>query len=280
MTRPCKVHSVLNPTFNHLTLPGCDAVAHVASDLTFGPDPDVVIPPVVDGVQQVLASAAATPSIKRFVLTSSSCSAVIPRPNEHYHVDASTWNDAVVPLAYDAASPADKRGFYVYSASKTLAERALWKFMDAEPRGFSANAVLPNFTTGPMIYEGQSGSTGGMTLGMYKHDDQMNAILQGFMPQWQNDVENVAMVHFAALTMGDVEKERLVVFENPFNYNDLLRVMKKINPEEKYPEPIKDLGEDISTVDNKRALELLQRLGKERFRTFEESITANCLGHY
>lgn len=51
---------------------GCSAVAHVASVMTFDSDYKKVIDPVVAATLAVLRSAAKVPSIKRFVLTSSS----------------------------------------------------------------------------------------------------------------------------------------------------------------------------------------------------------------
>jgi len=39
----------------------------------------------------------------------------------------------------------------VYAASKTEAERALWKFRDEKKPGFSINSVLPATNFGPVI---------------------------------------------------------------------------------------------------------------------------------
>ena len=54
---------------------GIDAVIHVASDTTFGDDPEQIINSVVHGVEAFLAAAKKESSVKRFVLTSSSTAA-------------------------------------------------------------------------------------------------------------------------------------------------------------------------------------------------------------
>lgn len=53
-----------------------------ASDLTFGSDPQAVIPWVVDAIRKILLVASKQPSIKRVVLTSSSRAAYTPGKNE------------------------------------------------------------------------------------------------------------------------------------------------------------------------------------------------------
>ncbi|THC91937.1 hypothetical protein EYZ11_008592 [Aspergillus tanneri] len=50
---------------------GICGVLHVASDMSYNPDPNVVIPNVVAATLNVLAAAARAPSVKRVVLTSS-----------------------------------------------------------------------------------------------------------------------------------------------------------------------------------------------------------------
>ena len=52
-------------------------------------DPKVVIPNVVAGTLNPLEAASKHESVKRFVLTSSSAAALIPRPNEEIIVDES-----------------------------------------------------------------------------------------------------------------------------------------------------------------------------------------------
>ena len=54
---------------------GVNAIIHVASDTTFGEDPDEIIGGVVRGIEAILEAANKESSVKRFVLTSSSTAA-------------------------------------------------------------------------------------------------------------------------------------------------------------------------------------------------------------
>lgn len=63
-------------------------------------DPNVAVPNVVNGVLNGLKAAASEPSIKRFVMTSSSTAAVSPQPNKVFSVTPETWNDEVVKQAW------------------------------------------------------------------------------------------------------------------------------------------------------------------------------------
>ena len=79
---------------------GCSAVAHTASELSFSPDPNVVIPSTIKATQRALEAAAKEPGIKSFVLTSSSTAATKPHPNKEFHVDRNMWNEADVQAAW------------------------------------------------------------------------------------------------------------------------------------------------------------------------------------
>ncbi|UPK96710.1 hypothetical protein LCI18_007645 [Fusarium solani-melongenae] len=82
---------------------GVSAVAHVASVTTFDPDPNKVIPTVIAGAVNALKAAFAEPSVKRFVYTSSSTAALLPKPNvPGIVVTEGTWNDEAVKLAWSS----------------------------------------------------------------------------------------------------------------------------------------------------------------------------------
>lgn len=60
-----------------------------AAQLEFSPDPNFVIPPVIEGTVSILKAAAKEPSVKSVVLTSSSTAALMPVPNKEIEVDES-----------------------------------------------------------------------------------------------------------------------------------------------------------------------------------------------
>jgi nucleoside-diphosphate-sugar epimerase len=133
---------------------GVSAIAHVATVVTFDPDPKNVIPQTVRGVVSILEAALQETSVKEFVYTSSIVAAVIPQPGVNTHVDSDTWNDAIVQMvsAPPPSEPNPARGSMVYMASKVEAEKAVWKFvMDKKPH-FSVNTIAPATILGEPLH--------------------------------------------------------------------------------------------------------------------------------
>jgi nucleoside-diphosphate-sugar epimerase len=136
-------------------------VAHVASIMTFDKDASKVIPATVAAVTSILSSCLSEPSIKSFVYTSSSGAAIRPKVNEKRQVDTNSWNDEAVRDAWKPESEWQKGHEYtVYGASKTEAERALWRFRDEKKPGFTINAVLPATNFGPVLSRDGISSSG------------------------------------------------------------------------------------------------------------------------
>lgn len=120
---------------------GVDSIIHVASDTTFDSDPNKVVKPTVAGVTSILRSAAKSPSVKRFVLTSSSAAVLLPHPGKEVSVTADDWNQEALDLAWAPPPYEADRAFAVYAASKTEGEKALWKFVKDEKPNFIVNTV-------------------------------------------------------------------------------------------------------------------------------------------
>lgn len=118
---------------------GVTAVVHTATTYSMDPNPHNVIPGTVAGVKNALMAAAKEPTVKRFVLTSSSASALIPRPNEEVTVTTDTWNEMIIKEAYRDPPYEPERAYPVYAASKTLAEKEAWRFVQENNPGFVLN---------------------------------------------------------------------------------------------------------------------------------------------
>lgn len=120
---------------------GCDHVLHVASPLppAAPADADELIRPAVEGTRRVLNAAAASGTVRRVVLTSST--AAITAGRERDDDTVRTEADWSVP----ERSPA-------YPRSKTLAERAAWDLVRDLPDGRSLELVVvnPGMVTGPL----------------------------------------------------------------------------------------------------------------------------------
>lgn len=98
--------------------------------MTFDPDPNRVIPLVIAGAVNALKSAYASPDVKRFVFTSSSAAAVASSPDiPAVTVTEDTWNEHVVKMAWADPPYEPERGGFVYAASKTQGEQAIWEYV-------------------------------------------------------------------------------------------------------------------------------------------------------
>lgn len=234
--------------------------------------------------------------MKHFVLTSSSSACSMPRPDEKFSIDENTWNDESVKLAYGDPSP--MKGMHVYGASKTLAEKALWKFQKEQNPHFTMNAVLPNFNWGLILAPGKSwDSSGGMAPLIY------NGGLDGlgpykFMPprmcepldtgeasadkiaEHHVDVQDVGRLHVAPLLDSSIKDERIFAFGSPFNMNDALDIIRKLRPNKEIPDTRGEYGRDLCVIKPRpRAEKILQdTFGRQGFTSLEDSI-ANNIAH-
>ena len=160
------VPDMLAPNSLDEAIRGVDGVIHTSSPTDMNPDPEKVIPPLVRHIEEVLEACATEESVKRFVYTSSSTAATLPVPGRKAHLDKTTWNDEAVKMAWTPPHTPEK-GYPVYGASKTEAERALWKFVRERKPRFVVNAVLPDTNLGRVL-GGRMGPTGRMIVDLYK----------------------------------------------------------------------------------------------------------------
>ncbi|KAK3058389.1 hypothetical protein LTS18_011402, partial [Coniosporium uncinatum] len=251
---------------------GCDAIIHAASVLTFSPNPEEVIPPVVAGTTGILKAAKKEQKVKRVVYTSSSTAALIPKPNTEFYINKDTWDDEACDIARNAKPPYDpSSGFAIYAASKTEAERAVWKFVKEEKPAFVVNCVLPNANMGRAIPGGSVSSTGSWVPTVYKGGLDS---LKDFPPQYYINVTDDARLHVAAAVLEPIEGERVFAFAEPYNWNDIMDAIKKAKPDFKVQHIPQD--KDLSKVDTKLAVELLKKWwGQDGFTSLEEGVRQN-----
>jgi hypothetical protein len=121
----------VNPSYNANKLLasriGCGGLAPAVSDVSFGPDPIVIVNRAVDFKLRTPESAANTPSSKRAVVTSAPAANQM-RWNERYDMTPNSWNELSVEMVWAPPLYTQKRSFMTYSESKTEAEQELWKF--------------------------------------------------------------------------------------------------------------------------------------------------------
>lgn len=266
-------------------LAGCEGVCHVASDLSFSADPNIVITGCVNGIREILEEANSIPSIKRFVYTSSSNAATRPLVGAPKYIDSSSWNEGILDEAWAPPPYEPERAYAVYAASKVACERAAWTFMRDHHPKFVFNTVLPNYTSGlvlqPLEIPG-AGSTARWVRDVYDSpfEEEVVAKLRDDSPQYQVDVEDIAKLHLAALSFEDVHNERLFGFAHKFNYNSFLQVFRELAPEREWPADRTGLELPSTVIENRRSIELLSRFGAKDWVPFQESVRRSCLGNY
>ncbi|UZJ51277.1 hypothetical protein CBS101457_000597 [Exobasidium rhododendri] len=250
---------------------GVEGVIHAASDLTFSPKPDEVVPAVTKAYNSLFNAANSQKQIRRVILTSSSIALGFPNAGGKttQHFDVHSWNDAA--LEKIKTSP---DGVSVYAASKVLSERIAWDFVKNKKPNFVVTSINPNLNLGATVPGVPYLSSGTAILDAAKGAE---SFLGSISPQWHVDVEDVAKLHVIALTREDVKNERILAFGSRYNYNTIIDIIKKIKPDATTLEKREEWGvEDNTTVDVSRANELLKEQGG--LRDLEYSIRGNLQG--
>jgi nucleoside-diphosphate-sugar epimerase len=266
-------------------LADCEGVAHVASDLSFDPDPNVVITGCVDGIKAILQEARSTSTIKRFVYTSSSNAATKPLVSEPRHINSTSWNNEILDEAWAPPPYKADRAYAVYAASKVACERAAWDFMRDQHPSFTFNTVLPNYTSGiilhPLSIQG-AGSTARWVRDVFDHpfEEQFVQKLRDQDPGWQVDVEDIAKLHLAALAFSDVKNERLLGFAHKYNYNSFLAAFRAVAPDRMFAQDDRGQQQPSTIPDTQRSVEILNRFGCHGWVPLQESIRRSCLSTY
>lgn len=270
---------------------GASGFIHTATPIFVSADPDEVIPAVVDGTVHALESAAKEPGLVRFVLTSSSGACLAPVPNVARTVTTDTWNEASVRAAYQPPQPSSQdeeetnmqRKMDVYYASKTRGEQAAWAWVREHAPSFVFNAVLPNTNFGPVLDARHQGHQGTHAWIKALYDSGARAVPPGIRdqpPQYFVHIQDDAVLHVAALVYGDVRGERLFAFAYPYNFDDILAVLRKVcPPEHKLAAGFPGQGRDLTTVPNARARELVVRMTGRGWMSLEETVRQAIQGY-
>ncbi|CAN6286396.1 unnamed protein product [Urochloa humidicola] len=168
---------------------GCSGVFHLASPNTIDPvsDPqNQLMVPAVEGTLNVLRAAKEAGGVRRVVVTSSNA-AIMPSPG---------WPAGEVPdeRCWTEIDYCEKNGLW-YSVSKTLAEKAAWKF--AEDNGLDVAVVNPGTVMGPII------------------PPTINSSMSVLLRLLQGCTEEYRDIFIGAVHVEDVVLAHILVFENP-----------------------------------------------------------------
>lgn len=189
---------------------GCTYVIHTASptpNTDAKTDDDFVIP-AVNGVLFVMR-AARNAGVKRFVLTSA-IGAVAFGTNKITPYTEEDWtviNDTVAS----------------YQKSKTLSERAAWKFIEEEGKGMELSVINPTGVYGPVLSANFSHSIQPVYQMLKGSMKACPKIHSGYV-----DVRDVADLHLRAMTMPEAKGQRFIaVAGNAVSMLDIAAILHK-----------------------------------------------------
>ncbi|KAI0419614.1 hypothetical protein F5X98DRAFT_362372 [Xylaria grammica] len=236
-----------------------DYVVHTASPYHLNVQDPVkeFLDPAIKGTTGVLRSIKAHgPTVKRLVITSSS--AAILNPGNHPDVyDETCW----APTTYeDAINHPDKNG---YRASKVLAEKAAWAFVENEKPNFDLAVINCTYVFGPI--QRKLASLEAMNTSNHrvrnmvqgKNKDGLDPTAPVFT--WV-DVRDVALAHLRAMTVPKAGGNRFYVVGSYFSNKQIADVIRERFPSlaDRLPaDAVDDLPGDVFRFNNRKSREVL-----------------------
>ncbi|KAF2191212.1 NAD(P)-binding protein [Zopfia rhizophila CBS 207.26] len=257
---------------------GVDGFIHIASPLG-GQDASEMIPTGVKGGLNAVKAAANEPKVKRFVFTSSSIASYMPTPGVEFEVDENSWNEEGIRKGWNHPEGEEEiyKGIYVYAATKTETEKAMWKWVGEEKPGFVFNSVLPSGNFGKVLVPENQGTPSSIQWVHWAFTGQnFDMLVKVVDSLWYIDNADDAVIHVAALIYDDVKNERIFAFAEPFDWNQILNIYRKLYPDRKFVDDVEGLKVDKCKVPNQRALELLKRVKGSGWTGLEESLKEMC----
>jgi dihydroflavonol-4-reductase len=197
-------------------LAGCQYVMHVASPLPShtSSDDNILVRPARDGALRVLA-AAQQAGIKRVVMTASTAAIAYGHGGRSKPFDESDWSDET-----------NRADTSAYERSKTIAERAAWKWLsDQAPGGVELVTINPGAVLGPILGRDYSASI-----------DIVKKLLDGSVPGLPRfgwplvDVRDIADLHYRAMINPTAASQRFIGAGPFFWMADIARVLRTQMP--------------------------------------------------
>lgn len=217
---------------------GVQGVLHTASPFHFnaeGKALQALVNPAVNGTKSVLKSIKDHGTeVKRVVITSSFAAILDPARTPPVNYTEADWNES---SPAESSKLGDKQASQpAYRASKTLAERAAWDFVEKEKPQWDLSTINPPLVLGPILHQVNApeklntsvSSVWGALHGSKSEDDLPGAL--GCVV----DVRDVAIAHVRALQVPEAGGERFAVTIGQFTQQGVVDVIHEASwiPEE------------------------------------------------
>ncbi|KAH7133250.1 hypothetical protein B0J13DRAFT_451215, partial [Dactylonectria estremocensis] len=244
--------------------PGIDVVLHTASPFHFNitdAKKDLIDPAVI-GTTGILKALHKSASVKRVIITSSFASII---DEAHFTNPAKTFTEAdwnPVRLEDINRSPAT-----AYRASKKLAERAAWDFVDTHKPSFDLVTICPPLVLGPVVHHlatlDSINTSNERVVSLLKGGWKDGIPVSTPVPMWV-DVRDAARAHVRALEESAAGGRRLLTTPGSFSNRRIADIVRAKFPEfaDRIPGPEVPGGElpaedQIFKIDNTATKELL-----------------------
>lgn len=215
--------------------PEIEFVLHTASPFGFGLGDDldaIYRTPAVNGTLNMLQSVHKFgKNVKKVVVTSSM--AAIENADKiddetFYHTE-SVWN----PIEWENVG--DNQNL-AYVASKKLAEKAAWEFLESNPDvKFDLNTVNPPFIFGPQFFDEDAAreglNTSASVIGNLLKTNPNDTKLFNGLALCAVDVRDVAKFHVLSLQHPEIIKQRLFPSASRFSEQGILNIINEKIPQ-------------------------------------------------
>ncbi|KAK6454694.1 protein induced by osmotic stress [Scheffersomyces xylosifermentans] len=215
--------------------------------------------PAINGTKFVLESVQKTsPQIKRFVYTSSILTIAYRElfSDPNFVASEEVYN----PITYEEGK--NNTGLDAYVASKSLAEKAAWDYVNKNKPQYTFSTVNPVCVLGPQAKDeeakGSLSSTAEIINSVYKltKDDKISEIGGQFV-----DVRDVAKAHVLAFEKDEAQGKRIITYTENFNPQLILNIIRKNFPELRERLPVGDPDNvnfsSYAKIDDKKSREIL-----------------------
>lgn len=213
---------------------GCTRVLHLASPFNFAVKDYLkdLLMPALRGTEAVMQAAYANHTVKRLVLTSSF--AAIYDANLGLQPGAVITEDNYSPLTWEDGVKTDNPAV-AYRASKTIAEKAAWDFIEENSPHFGLCVLCPTMVFGPLY------ST--KLISSLKELNFSNKIISNLLfsagselpptknPVWV-DVRDVAKYHISALTRKEASNQRFLLSAGDYDNQEIADILHANLPAE------------------------------------------------
>jgi nucleoside-diphosphate-sugar epimerase len=212
-----------------------DAVEHTASPGQFHlVEPDDFIKPAVNGTVGVLQSALKYGNkVKRIVVTSSVAAIYHTPPTVGHVFDESSWADESIKLTAEKGRDADL--MTKYRASKALAEKAAWEFVEKHKAEVKFDLVVlhPPFVIGPPIGALASPKDLNLSLAVFFFNVTLPNKTEEELKDTFNyvDVRDVSRAHVEALKTEKAAGQRIIVSEGETTWQETRNLLHSLRPD-------------------------------------------------